>query len=105
MLKAMHDCHFSNYNKTKMLLHWDEFMPSSSYPIFFSGFQMKKNPGANFVVGFCIATAIFFIVGRVYAARKAMNDRPGSVADLVRRGQLRSDRRGMYDSNTHVPFP
>ncbi|PKI71700.1 hypothetical protein CRG98_007922 [Punica granatum] len=36
-------------------------------------FVMKRNPGANFVIGFCIATAIFFIVGRVYAARNAIS--------------------------------
>ncbi|KAK4744425.1 hypothetical protein SAY87_010737 [Trapa incisa] len=58
-------------------------------------FVIKRNPGANFVIGFCMATAIFFIIGRVYAARKALYDPPGSVADLVRRGQLRSDRRGI----------
>lgn len=65
---------------------------------------MKRNPGSSFVIGFCIATAIFFIVGRLTAARKAMHDHPGSVADLVRRGQLKSDRRGMYDSNTPLPL-
>ncbi|KAK4753077.1 hypothetical protein SAY87_021875 [Trapa incisa] len=58
-------------------------------------FVIKRNPGANFVIGFCIATSIFFIIGRLYSARKAVHDPPGSVADLVRRGQLRSDRRGI----------
>jgi hypothetical protein len=53
----------------------------------------------NFAIGLCIATAFLVIIVRVYAARKLKYSRPGSVADLVRRGQLRSDRRGMYEPN------
>lgn len=46
--------------------------------------------------------AMLVVVVRSYATRKSSDSRAGSVADLVRRGQLRSDRRGMYGSNLHV---
>ncbi|KAK9270671.1 hypothetical protein L1049_026253 [Liquidambar formosana] len=39
--------------------------------------------------------AFLVISVRVYMASKSRYSRPGSVADLVRRGQLRSDRRGI----------
>lgn len=53
----------------------------------------------NFTIGLCIVATMLVVVVRGYASKKASDRRPGSVADLVRRGQLRSDRRGMYDSN------
>lgn len=58
-------------------------------------FVMNRYSGRNFAIGLCIATAFLVITVRVYAARKLKYSRPGSVADLVRRGQLRSDRRGI----------
>lgn len=61
--------------------------------------QMRQRVGSNFSIGLCIAAAFLVIALRVFAVRKSKYNRPGSVADLVRRGQLRSDRRGMYDSN------
>lgn len=61
--------------------------------------QMNRYGGSNLAIGLCIATAFLVIAVRVYVARKLSYSRPGSVADLVRRGQLRSDRRGMYDLN------
>ena len=60
---------------------------------------MKRGAGSNFVIWLCIATAFLVVSVRVYMVRKSRPSRPGSVADLVRRGQLRSDRRGMYDFN------
>lgn len=70
---------------------------------------MKRLSGTNFAIGLCIATTLMFIVVRVYAAKKSRNSRPGSVADLVRRGQLRSDRRGIsrpleYDDPFNNPL-
>ncbi|KAE8717079.1 hypothetical protein F3Y22_tig00110063pilonHSYRG00001 [Hibiscus syriacus] len=46
---------------------------------------------------------------RAYAERKPSQSHPGSVADLVRRGQLRSDRRGIsrplkYDDPFNNPL-
>ncbi|GAV65844.1 hypothetical protein CFOL_v3_09358 [Cephalotus follicularis] len=58
-------------------------------------FLTKRHAGINFAIGFCIAIACFVVAVRVYVWRKAMYSHPGSVADLVRRGQLRSDRRGI----------
>ncbi|KAG5542728.1 hypothetical protein RHGRI_015744 [Rhododendron griersonianum] len=58
-------------------------------------FVMKRQPGSNFAIAFCILATILFISVRVHMAKKARHSRPGSVADLVRRGQLRSDRRGI----------
>ncbi|KAL9259442.1 MULTIPLE CHLOROPLAST DIVISION SITE 1-like protein [Drosera capensis] len=45
----------------------------------------------------------------IYVLRKEKEDRPGTVADLVRRGQLRSDRRGIsqpliYDDPFNNPL-
>uniref|UniRef100_A0A2N9FYE0 Protein MULTIPLE CHLOROPLAST DIVISION SITE 1 n=1 Tax=Fagus sylvatica TaxID=28930 RepID=A0A2N9FYE0_FAGSY len=58
-------------------------------------FVMNRYGGSNLAIGLCIATAFLVIAVRVYVARKLSYSRPGSVADLVRRGQLRSDRRGI----------
>lgn len=56
---------------------------------------INRHSGANLVLGFCIATTCLIIAVRIYVARTLRDTRPGSVADLVRRGQLRSDRRGI----------
>ncbi|KNA09306.1 hypothetical protein SOVF_154890 [Spinacia oleracea] len=56
---------------------------------------INRQSGANLVLGFCIATTCLIIAVRVYVARRLRETRPGSVADLVRRGQVRSDRRGI----------
>ncbi|GFY86317.1 multiple chloroplast division site 1 [Actinidia rufa] len=58
-------------------------------------FLMKRQSGGNFAIGLCILATILVISVRIYMAKKSRNSRPGSVADLVRRGQLRSDRRGI----------
>lgn len=58
-------------------------------------FVTKRISTSYVAVGICIATMFLVIVMRVYKARNSRPSRPGSVADLVRRGQLRSDRRGI----------
>ncbi|XP_074286712.1 protein MULTIPLE CHLOROPLAST DIVISION SITE 1 isoform X2 [Silene latifolia] len=55
----------------------------------------KKQSGGNLIIGLCVAIACLVIAIRINVVRKQSNKRPGSVADLVRRGQLRSDRRGI----------
>lgn len=61
-------------------------------------FQMEKYGGSSFAIWLCFATAFLVVVVKVYMSRKSRYSPAGTVADLVRRGQLRSDRRGMYDS-------
>ncbi|CAH9073443.1 unnamed protein product [Cuscuta epithymum] len=65
----------------------------SSFPPIVS--LMKKHPGAGFAIGlFFIATSLIIAV-RNHRISKPRNVTPGTVSDLVRRGQLRSDRRGI----------
>ncbi|KAL8491533.1 hypothetical protein ACS0TY_023225 [Phlomoides rotata] len=64
-----------------------------SHPVFV--FSSRKLSGMNFTVGLCIIATMLVVVVRAYATKKSSDSRPGSVADLVRRGQLRSDRRGI----------
>lgn len=61
--------------------------------------QIKGDSGASFAIGLCIIVTFLVISLKVYVARRSRYEHSGSVADLVKRGQLRSDRRGMYDSN------
>ncbi|XVE94376.1 hypothetical protein REPUB_Repub02eG0003300 [Reevesia pubescens] len=72
-------------------------------------FLMKRFPRNNFTIGLCIAIAIMVVAVRAYMARNSRRSHPGSVADLVRRGQLRSDRRGIsrplkYDDPFNNPL-
>lgn len=60
--------------------------------------QTKKHPGAGFAVGIFVIVTLLIIAVRNHMLRKSRYSSPGTVADLVRRGQLRSDRRGMYGS-------
>lgn len=55
---------------------------------------MNRNIGSNLPIWVCVAVVVLVASLRGFFSRK--KERPGSVADLVRRGQLRSDRRGMY---------
>ncbi|GJW43386.1 protein multiple chloroplast division site 1, partial [Tanacetum coccineum] len=71
-------------------------------------FLVKRSPRSHLALGFCIAAALLIVGVRAYVARKLRQKRPGSVADLVRRGQLNSDRRGistpgMYDDPFNNP--
>ncbi|CAI9115274.1 OLC1v1016132C3 [Oldenlandia corymbosa var. corymbosa] len=72
-------------------------------------FSMKRHFSASFTLGLCAAATLLLFVMRSYASRKSNHSRPGSVADLVRRGQLRSDRRGIstplkYDDPFNNPM-
>lgn len=72
-------------------------------------FLVKNSPRSKFALGFCIAATLLIVAVRVYVARKLRYKRTGSVADLVRRGQLNSDRRGisktpMYDDPFDNPL-
>ncbi|GFZ10555.1 multiple chloroplast division site 1 [Actinidia rufa] len=72
-------------------------------------FLMERQSGSNFAIGLCILATILVISVRIYVATKSRNSHPGSVADLVRRGQLRSDRRGIstplkYDDPFNNPM-
>ncbi|MFQ6660549.1 hypothetical protein Gotur_029027 [Gossypium turneri] len=72
-------------------------------------FLMKNRPKNNLTLGLFVAIAIMVIALRAYAERKSRKSQPGSVADLVRRGQLRSDRRGIsrplkYDDPFNNPL-
>ncbi|XP_051118085.1 protein MULTIPLE CHLOROPLAST DIVISION SITE 1 isoform X2 [Andrographis paniculata] len=49
----------------------------------------------NITIGFCIVATIVVLVIKRHNARKSNYNYQGSVADLVRRGQIRSDRRGI----------
>lgn len=66
--------------------------------------KMKKCSGNSIWIGISIVATLLVASIRAYAVRKSRDNRPpGSVTDLVRRGQLRSgDRRGMYE--THPLF-
>ncbi|XP_021902810.1 protein MULTIPLE CHLOROPLAST DIVISION SITE 1 [Carica papaya] len=57
--------------------------------------MIKRHVGNNIATGLCIAIALLLVAVRAYMVTKSRKSRPGSVADLVRRGQLRSDRRGI----------
>lgn len=63
---------------------------------------MKKCSGNSIWIGICVAATVLVAAVRAYVVRKSRDNQPaGSVADLVRRGQLRSgDRRGMYETHT-----
>ncbi|KAL7085716.1 hypothetical protein ACP275_14G296000 [Erythranthe tilingii] len=64
-----------------------------SLPVFV--YSTGKLSGTNLAIGLCIVATMLVVVVRGYATRKSSENRAGSVADLVRRGQVRSDRRGI----------
>ncbi|CAK8569208.1 unnamed protein product [Lathyrus sativus] len=66
-------------------------------------FLVNRNIGSNLPIWVCVAVVILVASLRRFFTRK--KERPGSVADLVRRGQLRSDRRGISrDLKYEDPF-
>ena len=67
--------------------------------------QMARPGGTNFAIGMCIAMAFWLIMGRVLGEKRSRYGHPGSMDDLVRRGQLRSDRRGMSDIPNPLSLP
>ena len=67
--------------------------------------QIQKNIGPNFVAGFCVGIAFLAAVARQITLRSREHDNKGSVADLVRRGQLKSGQRGTYVTySLKLPF-
>ncbi|TVU01468.1 hypothetical protein EJB05_53072, partial [Eragrostis curvula] len=56
--------------------------------------SIRKNIGLNFVTVFCLGVAFLASVARRVIRRIRESDNKGSVADLVRRGQLKSGQRG-----------
>ncbi|KAL6504168.1 hypothetical protein OROGR_026091 [Orobanche gracilis] len=67
-------------------------------------FKTGRLSGMNFTFGLCIAAIMLAAVVRGYVTKKKSCSRPGSVADLVRRGQLRSDRRDSEPLKYEDPF-
>ncbi|KAL5675166.1 hypothetical protein ACJX0J_011297, partial [Zea mays] len=61
---------------------------------------IQKNIGPNFVAGFCVGIAFLAAVARQITLRSREHDNKGSVADLVRRGQLKSGQRGTAKPRT-----
>ncbi|KAG0457391.1 hypothetical protein HPP92_022548 [Vanilla planifolia] len=64
-------------------------VPTSAFTL------VKRNIRSNSATCICIALAAVLIVARLIGFRKRIQNQHGSVAELVRRGQLRSDRRGI----------
>ncbi|GAU30149.1 hypothetical protein TSUD_310990 [Trifolium subterraneum] len=54
----------------------------------------QNNIRSNLPIWVCVAVVVLFASLRALSISRK-KERPGSVADLVRRGQLRSDRRGI----------
>ncbi|RLM73888.1 uncharacterized protein C2845_PM15G19710 [Panicum miliaceum] len=63
--------------------------------------SIRRNIGPNFVAGFCIGFAVLATVARQVIIRSREHDNRGSVADLVRRGQLKSGQRGNAKLRTY----
>ncbi|GJN26620.1 hypothetical protein PR202_gb14566 [Eleusine coracana subsp. coracana] len=63
--------------------------------------SIRKNIGLNFVTGFCLGVAVLAVVARQVIIRSRECDNKGSVADLVRRGQLKSGQRGSAKLRTY----
>jgi len=63
--------------------------------------QIRRNIGPNFVAGFCLGIAVLAAVARKVKIRSREHDNRGSVADLVRRGQLKSGQQGNAKLRTY----
>ncbi|XP_058785575.1 protein MULTIPLE CHLOROPLAST DIVISION SITE 1 [Vicia villosa] len=67
-------------------------------------FLVNRKIGSNLPIWACVVAVMILVASlrRIFSRKK---ERPGSVADLVRRGQLRSDRRGISrDPKYEDPF-
>ncbi|XP_068646175.1 protein MULTIPLE CHLOROPLAST DIVISION SITE 1 isoform X2 [Aristolochia californica] len=72
-------------------------------------FTMKRSISNNFAIGALLAIVILAVTVREIAGRRQRYEQRGSVADLVKRGQIRSDRRGIsgplkYDDPFNNPL-
>ncbi|KAG9442535.1 hypothetical protein H6P81_018389 [Aristolochia fimbriata] len=70
---------------------------------------MKKSVSNNFAIGAFFAILIVVVAVREIAGKKQRYEQHGSVADLVKRGQIRSDRRSIsgplkYDDPFNNPL-
>ncbi|XP_062226560.1 protein MULTIPLE CHLOROPLAST DIVISION SITE 1-like [Phragmites australis] len=63
--------------------------------------SIRKNIGPNFVAGFCLGIAVLAAAARQVIVRSREHVNRGSVADLVRRGQLKSGQRGIAKLRTY----
>nr|CAB3488043.1 unnamed protein product [Digitaria exilis] len=63
--------------------------------------SIRRNIGPNFVTGFCLGIAVLAAVARWVIITSQGHDNKGSVADLVRRGQLKSGQRGTAKLRTY----
>lgn len=77
-----------------LVFHYFSF-DVSHYVLIVSSFQFKGTTPSKYVLILSIAIAFLAIAARRIMLKKKDHSYQGSVADLVRRGQLRSDRRGM----------
>lgn len=57
--------------------------------------SIRRNIGLNSVAGFCFGAAFLVAIARQLIVRSRHQDTSGSVADLVRRGHLKSGPRGI----------
>ncbi|OEL12912.1 Protein MULTIPLE CHLOROPLAST DIVISION SITE 1 [Dichanthelium oligosanthes] len=63
--------------------------------------KIGRNIGPNFVAGFCLGIAVLAAVARQVIIRSREHDKRGSVADLVRRGQLKLGQQGIAKLRTY----
>ncbi|KAL6843678.1 hypothetical protein ACP4OV_026249 [Aristida adscensionis] len=63
--------------------------------------SIRKNISLNFVAGFCLGIAFLAAAARKVIVRSQEHDNRGSVADLVRRGQLKSGQRRIAKPHTY----
>uniref|UniRef100_A0ACD5UEP6 Uncharacterized protein n=1 Tax=Avena sativa TaxID=4498 RepID=A0ACD5UEP6_AVESA len=71
--------------------------------------SIRKNIGLNPVAGFCFGVAFLAAIARQAIIRTRQQDTSGSVAELVRRGHLKSGQRGIakprvYDDPFNNPL-
>ncbi|CAN4076946.1 unnamed protein product [Withania somnifera] len=58
---------------------------------------VKNHSGVSLAIGLSTMITLLVIMVKSYVVKRSRRNRAGSVADLVRRGQLRSDRRGILN--------
>lgn len=67
---------------------------------------LKRNAGSKYALGFYMVLAILLIVAKHILSKRKIQTNHGSVAELVKRGQLISNRRGIsrHDLKYEDPF-
>ncbi|XP_030480069.2 protein MULTIPLE CHLOROPLAST DIVISION SITE 1 [Cannabis sativa] len=84
----------------------------AKFPILMRQQQQVVGESNFAIIGFCVATTFLVLAVKIFMVMKSRRENhhhAGSVADLVRRGQLRSDRRGItrplkYDDPFNNPM-